>query len=47
MNIYEEILSKSYVKSKLDYLSVYENGNLRYTKPHIINSDNLTGKFED
>jgi hypothetical protein len=43
----EEILSTSYDKSKLDYLSVYENGNLRYTKPQIIDSDNLIGKFED
>jgi len=43
----EEISSKSYDKKTLDYLSVYENGNIRYTKPQIIDSSNLTKKFDD
>ena len=43
----EEILSKSFTYQKLNYLSVYENGNIRYTKPQVVDSKDLYKKFDD
>jgi hypothetical protein len=41
-----EFSKKNYNKCLLDYLSVYENGNLRFTKPQTIISDDLISEFD-
>ena len=43
----EEIMEKDFNKKILDYNSVYENGNIRYSKPQIIESNDLYKKFEE
>ena len=43
----DEIAKKSYDKKTLDYNAVYENGNIRYSKPQIIDSDDLLKKFDE
>lgn len=43
----EEITQKLFNKKILDYNSVYENGNIRYSKPQIIDSDDLSKKFDE
>ena len=43
----EEIMEKDFNKKILDYNSVYENGNIRYSKPQIIESNDLYKIFEE
>ncbi|MHB9011835.1 MAG: hypothetical protein ACYC49_06350 [Ignavibacteriaceae bacterium] len=43
----DEITKKPISKKTLDYNSVYENGNIRYSKPQIIDSEDLSKKFNE
>lgn len=42
-----DLQSRDFSKESLDYLSVYENGNLRFTKPQIIVSNDLKINFDE
>jgi len=44
---FEDYLSQNFDIKSLKYLSAYENGNLRFTEPQVIVTDNLKNKFED
>lgn len=43
----EEISNKDFDIGQLEYLSVYENGNIRFSKPWTIESENLVVRFSD
>lgn len=43
----ENISLKKFDKKALDYSSVYENGNIRYSKPRIIDAPDLSKKFNE
>lgn len=45
--VIEEVNTNTYDKKTLDYLSIYENGNLRYSKPQIIECENLIERFDE
>jgi hypothetical protein len=38
---------KAFDKMKLDYLAVYENGSVRFTKPALMESEDIKHKFID
>ena len=42
-----DLQTRDFSEKSLEYLSVYENGNLRFTKPQIVVSDNIKTKFDD
>lgn len=46
-HIVEEISNKKFDKKTLDYNAVYDNGNLRISKPQLIDSPNLSSKFTE
>lgn len=41
----DDITNKTYSAKSLEYLSVYENGNIRYSTPQILETENLEHKF--
>lgn len=43
----EEISQTKFDKKILDYNAVYENGSIRYSKPQIIETDDLSKKFDE
>ncbi len=43
----ENISLKRFDKKTLDYNSVYENGNIRYSEPQIIDANDLSNKFNE
>lgn len=43
----EEISQTKFDKKILDYNAVYENGNIRYSIPQIIETDDLSKKFDE
>ena len=44
--VIENYSSRNYDYKSLEYLSAYENGNIRFTKPDIIVTQNLQERFE-
>jgi hypothetical protein len=43
----EAISQTKFDKKILDYNAIYENGNIRYSKPQIIETDDLPKKFDE
>ncbi len=43
----QDIREKKFTKEALDFNSVYENGNIRYSRPQIIETSDLSNKFNE
>lgn len=45
--VLKNISQKKFDKKFLEYLSIYENGNIRYSKPQMIDTEDLSKKFDE